>query len=522
MKIIDLGTVIDNNDPLHIGRIRYISYDSAISALQKQYTGPDWDKKDPFVANPFLPTHLSIKPQKNSAVKIIRHIAESEGLTNVEYIPGPFTTSHDFHSQQFSNQVTFTTYGVASKPNPNIKGFSNSKNANEDDYVNPKSVGTLARNEDVALNGMYGSDVLLTEQGVQLRAGKLVSKGTNSKSTREKLSIYPLRGRREAKLSLKKFPYSAVLKRQTNSYQELQKADLNYVVEYTIDDYITPSKVTIDIIKITTPEGTKYRTDYFDENTVLSVGSSKLIATEEISITSIDDAISEIRYYISNLDTQKMNETIPSLPSEFAHPFYFRPSLRLVGLSTEDNAKRVAKRKLLENIIHNPRTTRGLYFSPDNPNPMLETKSKTQDIVANKHIVLDGQGRKIREDFIEETISSLITDKFFLLSTETNGSQSTGVNFNNLSKYELNQTDYYKNIDPITTDDNGNEIHPNTYAMVRGDKLIELLELMIEMLLNHEHGIVTPPYWPEAETEKIKKIKNNLRTDMINKSLRIN
>ena len=82
------------------------------------------------------------------------------------------------------------------------------------------------------------------------------------------------------------------------------------MVEYTIDSYSTPSKVTIDIIKITTPEGTKYRTDYFDENTVLSVGSSKLIATEEISITSIDDAISEIRYYISNLDTQKMNEIL--------------------------------------------------------------------------------------------------------------------------------------------------------------------------------------------------------------------
>lgn len=522
MKIIDIGTVIDNDDPQHIGRIRYVSYDSVISVLQNQYKGPKWDKKDPFVALPFLPRHLSIVPQKNSAVKIIKHVADSEGLITCEYMPGPYTTSHDFDSQQFSNQVTFTNYGVGSKPKPDIKKFSDAKNANEDGFVNPKSVGTMARSTDIAINGMYGSDVLLTESGVQLRAGKFVSKQTNSKSTKQKLGTYPLRGRREAKLSMKKFPYTAKLAKQTSSYQELQRADLKHVIEYSIDNFITPTKVTIDVYQITTPEGTKYRTDYFDESTELSLGSSKLLVSEEHVITSIDDAISEIRYHISNFDTQKMNETISSLPSEFAHPFYFRPSNALKALSTEDPAKRAAKRKLLENIIHNPRTTRGLYFSPDNANPELQTKSKSQDIVINKHIVLDHNGKKIREDYYEETLSSLITDKFFLLSTETNGSQSTGINFNDLTKYELNQVDYYKKIDPVVFDDNNNEIHPNTYAMVRGDKLIELLELMIEMLLHHEHGIVTPPYWPEEETKKIQKIKENLRTDMINKSLRIN
>jgi hypothetical protein len=46
MKLIDLGTVIDNDDPQNIGRIRYVSYDSVISALQNQYKGPKWDKKD--------------------------------------------------------------------------------------------------------------------------------------------------------------------------------------------------------------------------------------------------------------------------------------------------------------------------------------------------------------------------------------------------------------------------------------------------------------------------------------------
>jgi hypothetical protein len=96
MKIIDVGTVIDILDPQGIGRIRYFSFDDNIATKQRAYTGPAWDKSDPTVALPFLPTHINIIPEIKGAVKIIKHIAETDGLTNQEYIPGPFTTSHDF------------------------------------------------------------------------------------------------------------------------------------------------------------------------------------------------------------------------------------------------------------------------------------------------------------------------------------------------------------------------------------------------------------------------------------------
>ena len=106
MKIIDIGTVLSNKDPQGIGRIRYFSFDDNISSKQKLYNGPEWDKKDPLVASPFLPTHLSIIPEEKQSVKIIKHIAESDGIVNQEYIPGPFTTSHDFKNQVFKTQLS--------------------------------------------------------------------------------------------------------------------------------------------------------------------------------------------------------------------------------------------------------------------------------------------------------------------------------------------------------------------------------------------------------------------------------
>jgi len=120
MKIIDLGIVVDNKDPQNIGRIRYFSFDDEISTKQRSYTGQPWAKNDPMVAMPFLPTHINIIPSDKQSVKIIKHIAEAEGLVNQEYVPGPYTTAHDFPSQQKANQTTYYSEGVTSIPNPDI------------------------------------------------------------------------------------------------------------------------------------------------------------------------------------------------------------------------------------------------------------------------------------------------------------------------------------------------------------------------------------------------------------------
>ena len=513
MKIIDIGTVEDNLDPQGIGRIRYYSFDDNIATKQRLYTGPAWDKSDPLVALPFLPTHINIVPEIKSAVKIIKHIAESDGLVNQEYIPGPFTTSHDFDSQTFTNQLTFTSYGVASIPKPDIKSFSSSKLSFEDNYVEAKSVGTMAKLGDVAINGNYGSDLLLTEGGAQLRAGKFISKETKSKTIKEKLSIYPYRGRKEAKLSLKKYPYTAELFTETTVVDKINRMDLKHIVEYDLNDFETPTGVTMSIYEVVTGEGDKYKTDKFTQETTNFGSNIKLIYQDEIEVDSIEEAYAEVRTFIANLDAEKMNVISATLPNKSAHPFYFRPVVSpnsLVRKSAPTTLAATNKTKFFENIVVGPRKNHGLFFDETSADPVISKITKTNQFVRNRDIVYDNRGKILREDYIEQSIGSVMADKFFILSTETNGGSGKSVDFPNLNKYELDQFDYIERIEP------------NTWSSVRGEKLIEILELMVDMLLEHKHGIGTIPAWPDALKQKIRDLKTKMPTDMVNKSIRIN
>jgi hypothetical protein len=513
MKIIDIGTVLSNKDPQGIGRIRYFSFDDSISSKQKLYNGPEWDKKDPLVASPFLPTHLSIIPEEKQSVKIIKHIAESDGIVNQEYIPGPFTTSHDFKNQVFKTQLTFTSYGIDSMPGPNVKDFSNSKITFEDNYVEANSVGTMAKTGDIAVYGNYGSDLLLTENGAQLRAGKFVTKETKSKSIKDKLSNYPYRGKTISKLSLKKFPFTAELVKERSIINGINRSDLAHIVEYDINDFANPTGVTLNIYKVKGPEGEKFKTDKFDSRTYNISGNTEQIYSDTIEISSIEEAYVTVRNFISTLDNDKMSVTSTTLPETYAHPFYFRPVIEpnsLVERAVITTLEIENKNKFLTNIKVSIRDNHGLFFDKDSAEPTEFQRIKEVNVVRNKHITLDRNNKIIREDFIEQSIGSVISDKFYILSSEKNGLGDRRVDFPNLTKYELNQTDYLEKIDP------------STFALVRGEKLIEILELIVDMLLGHKHGVVTPPKWPKELKEKINDLKNRMKEDMVNSSLRIN
>jgi hypothetical protein len=65
-------------------------------------------------------------------------------------------------------------------------------------------------------------------------------------------------------------------------------------------------------------------------------------------------------------------------------------------------------------------------------------------------------------------------------------------------------------------------ILPNTFSTVRGEKLIEILDLMTLILLNHVHGIVTPPKYFQSTMDELKRLISRAKQDMVNASIRIN
>lgn len=517
MKIIDIGICIDNVDPKGLGRIRCIRYSEYVTQKEKALGGYEpWDKKDLFVANPFLPTNINFIPEINQAVKIINYNVDNLNV-NQEYIAGPFTTMFDFNSQTFSQQIDNTTYGNANKSRDDI--FD--KNGK---YIENRSESSFANKSDYGIYGKYGSDIIFTENGLQLRGGKLLSKEASSPTNRKKMLTYPLMGKRpSASLSLKKFPKKVVLEEREKIKVTTEVKDIKYILEYQIDSLSNTTKVEFFLYKILKNLGQVTKTSFFNQTTPLPIEVIKLINVDNTStsptftIDVTDDNINFIHSEINNiiytiidkglkgllrtfgeLFLQLSNKDLPNEGDDF--PLFFRPSVGFIEMSPSDSSEELKKENILSKVkVFTVGPKGGLIWSQTQLNaPVKSQKIKTPFL-------------KTITSSPEQTFASLKSDKLFLLSTDTNEAGKS-INFNNLNNYEYTQEDYVKNIEP------------NTFSTVRGENLIKVLDAIILVLQKHEHNVVGP-FVDNSEFEESVQLKELLKTlenDILNKSIRIN
>lgn len=494
MKIIDIVICLDNKDPKGFGRIR----GRGISETESERSNAvpnwsPWSDNDPFVYSPFLPTHINIIPQIEQAVKVIRYDNEKT-LQNQEYIPGPFTTSFDFSYQNELSQLTETTYAKRSEKAPDIKSFTGEKKTFDDGFIKPESVGSLPKLNDIGLVGNYGSDVILTEHGVQLRAGKLIDKFSSNPKLKAETSKYPIFSKKQSKISLKKFPTTLKLDKKIITDSTLTRTDIKHVIEYALDSLSDPTAVTFKIYRINKGFGEKYKTDVFGLNSELDIpGTAELIYENSVqleSTTKSQEAYILIRDFISKVDRDNLKIISPSLDDISAHPFYFRPASTL---RTQTNSS-----TFLSNIFYNGKTNGfGLIYSRNSTEvPVKEVKKEVPYL------------KKLND--VDQTFAAITADNIFYMSTINSGVDDKKIDFNALDKYEYTQEDYLM------------KILPNTFSSVRGEKLIEILELMTLILLNHTHGIITPPKYFKSSIDTLKKLIDRAKQDMVNTSVRIN
>ncbi len=492
MKIIEIGVCLDNQDPRGFGRIRARNIDELDSSRENAVPNwENWSKDDPFVYSPFLPNHINIIPKNGQSVKIIRYDNERD-LQNQEYVAGPFTTPHDYGGQTSEMQITETTFGQRSNKTPDVKSFSSNKKTFSEGFLKAESVGSVPKIEDVAISGNYGSDIILTEHGVQLRAGKLIDKFTASPKQKEDLSKYPFYSKKHSKISLKKFPETVVLDYKTITEKSLTRTDIKHLFEYSVNNPESPTEVTFNIFSIKQSFGEKYKTDVFGVDTQLESNTSNLIYEKTITLESdnkTQEAYILIRDFISKLDREKLNVILPSLNDTYAHPFYFRPSISFRSMTNSSD--------LIQKVTYHDRVSSGLVFS----NTAIDVPVKT---IPKKIPYL----KQISET--DQTFAAITADNVLYLSTNNPGVDGKQIDFSSLDKYEYSQEDYLQ------------RIIPNTFATVRGEKLIEILELITLILLNHKHGILTEPKYFKSAIDTLKKLIERSKQDMLNNSIRIN
>lgn len=499
MKIIDIGFCIDNNDPKGMGRIRCLRPNEPTSVKEKSIKYDEWSDLDPFVALPFLPTNINHIPEVGQSIKILSYNTEKENV-NQEYIAGPFSTMYDFNGQSFSQQIENTSYGIINKKSPDI--FN--KNG---EYINKKSNGAFAKDKDFAIYGKYGSDIIFTENGFQLRAGKYLPKENTNSTTLNEMSKYPIMSDNVGRLTLKKFPNKVISEKERVVRNEVEIGNLNFIIEYDVNSLTTPTEVHIFVYSVVNNLGRTFKTDFFNEDSPLQMGSLKLINTDGTDTTptivepidSINDTHRIIKDIIYRIKTESLFVFNPVYPKKDIHPFFFRPKESFKNKTPINQNEINLKTRILNGVkVFNVGPSYGLVWSP------LSAKPNIKEIPEIKNVL------KIDRSRNEQTLGALISDRFYMLSTDTNFTDKT-IDFKKLDKYELTQEDYLSTIDP------------NTFALVRGEILLQVLRQMYIVLTTHIHNINEPYARSDyREHTVLVELFKKLENELLNKSLRIN
>jgi len=498
MQIIDIGICVDNTDPKGLGRIRYRPYSLYESEIKLAFNYSKWDENDPFIAIPFLPLHINIVPQEKQSVKLLRYDSEKTAQ-NVEYVAGPFTSPHNLDGQTFTSQHKDTTYGgeivKSTKDIRNTDGVFNS----------PASPEAVIRDSDSGFRGKYGSDIIFTENGLQLRGGMLKSKDGKNKQS---ILDFPQLAKKMGRLSMKKFSKTLQSYNEVTTTTAVDTSRIKFIIEYELDDLTVPRELKLFVYKVVPGSGEQFMSDVFTYDSPFNTGDQDLVrlintgntTTDPTYIINLSETISsgyiELREVLYLIDTEGLTALNYSYPKETVHPFYYRPTTNLKLDETNDGNKTTFLNGVQVRNLHSPG---GLVYSRQSVSPPIVEKEKIQTVA-----------REVKNGG-EQSLSNYSADKIYITSTSPN----TGVNvkkidFDALDNYELTQDDYIK------------KIEPNTYGMVRGENLYNLLVSMKNLFDSHIHNINEPLVKTDPNWVKLNELIETMRNDLLNDSIRIN
>lgn len=294
-----------------------------------------------------------------------------------------------------------------------------------------------------------------------------------------------------------------------NIYQNIQ-----YLIEYDVYGGLGTNdgkfSAYIEIYKIS---------PYSPINSSLLTGNTKFIdASESSKIGPIfrkdyqpdtfENITNGIKDVIINLNNSKIGLTgniIQQVPNPF--PFVFQPKKPLYEkLLWSDGVEQTNVKRFIENVFLNElELNRGFGLISEKDKLGISTQetqiSYFSSIIGNK----------------ETTVSMSASDFKFILSHDSTIPGLQKINFYDIPNYD-------KNI--LSQEFIWNTIYPNTNSMVRGEKLLDLIELIIKYLINHVHPFHNMPPVPVAKdqttTQDILTEINNAYETILNNKLRIN
>ena len=493
-RVLIPGKVLDNIDPLMLGRIRVLP--KIDNQQQNEPTDKErWTNLDPFVCLPLIPYYLSQVPKVGEYVHIMYSTRDETKDQNKFYIQGPLTRPWNNPVESYNNSVAMLANGNYIKQAPQIRDIQTGEIT-----ANYKDIYPLP--EDNAILGRGTSDLLIRPEYAILRAGKY----TTTPNTE-----IPTRNDKRAWVQVS----NETLEKVDDGFELLEfemfkDKQLQNFVEWSIDTvdvntgnlsgYVCLNTVS----QSTTLNSGQYTTvSTFDINQT-SLNFCKLLPESKMEFInlSIEDVVKFINEYIKGVNKSKINidgYVTYDVINQF--PFVFGPNINTNNKRFDDDPQ---ISNIITTIYNNIKLNQvdnyfgfAVVWSKNTVGPQKVTETK----VINKNKYLESP----------VTYASMGGDFVYLLSHR---SEKPGKKFSlSNTLYGINQEKYV------------NEIKPGTSSMVRGEELLELLEKIVKFLVEHTHNINEPPIQEPKNTITVSQIVSTLneaKTKVLNQNIRIN
>lgn len=511
-KTIFQGYVKDNQDPMMLGRVRVVPlFERYQDSLPEdwQEERDKWTSKDPFIFLPLLPYYINQVPKNNEYVNIF-YYNKAERLDNSKfYIQGPITRPQNNFKEEYTNSLSMLASGEFFKPANSLKDKTTG-------LTDPKVFGIYAEPGDNAIMGRGTSDIVVKENDVLIRAGKLdplqsSSADFNLPTPNDKRSFLQI-----STFGLEKIDNPP----KTITTSETIPKEVNNLVEWEITNSETTGNTYDGVVKLyslkKTPENLTNK--IFLDSDLTSFINNVLFELTFTGLTK-EESVTFINQFIQGVNNGKINiNGYTSYPSqnglnlENQFPFVFRPSKNNIKIyfgSTIDSG--ISGLTQFNTILD--------FYSKIKLSPANQEFGF--GLVWDKNIL--GQQDTVKISTIDTstyqsspvTYGALGGDFLYLLSHKSViPTKGDPIDLKG-TLYGIPQTKF--------TD----EIIKKTDPMVRGDQLMILLNEIVKFLLSHVHPFpglnpINEGYQNGASAKKIDELIKQADKTILNQNIRIN
>ena len=498
--------VLDVNDPLMLGRIRGTLITDNYADIIRSFDDPPWNEakdtwteRDPFIFNPLLPYFVYQVPKVNELVQVM-YLNRDFKYQNQYYVQNTFysPTSSFFQFNEGGNKFTGT--GMQIKDPKPLKEKSSG-------LYTEKGVhkGVFPEPGDNAILGRGSADLVVKENEVLLRAGKFTGQSLQP-------NVVPVANQQRGFLQLSRFQ-SVKIPLEPKTYKEIEEKILlvRYLVEWSIDNAENAyDKFAGGVFLYQLKPDLSTNSQNVTVDSVISENLKTLVTFQEFFALSKQETINYINNFIKSCNSEfvtKEGNQLFSASVTDRYPIFYRPNNRTYSYISPTSREVKSQEYINVSSIYSQvklfsplkQSGYGLIYRKDTVGIPMDTK--TIVVPQSKYFPTP------------QTFGALGADKLFLLSHQTAIPGKKKINFDDT-------------LYGISNDKFSDDIIPNTSSMVRGEELLELINLITRFLLTHTHAYPGLPPVPVTQdgtsTTDILTELQNAYTKVLNSNIRLN